>query len=200
MSTDGGGIGHVEISIAVERAIDVLRSVAKEGDLLMAAKKRAAGKSRKRPAAPTAKWTPGGTSFEAGEAYFKRSLREAGLDPDEGVFTSRDAPARKAIERLRVSSVPPGFKKWQLPFASYQPSNFYMTVGKPNALVESHAHEHGAGFRVILTGSLTLGGKKLGMGDWFYVPKGLPYAYKVGREGVQLMAGYECCCENWPCC
>ena len=141
-----------------------------------------------------------GTSFEDGLPYLKKTQREAGIDQEAAVFTSRDASSKAAIKSLQVTNIPTGFTKWQLPFAAYRPTNFYLTTGKPNAGVAEHAHEHGAGFRVVIQGSLAINGKQLRQGDWFYVPQGKAYSYKVGAEGVQLMSGYECCCQGWPCC
>ena len=169
----------------------------------MAAKKGKATKPRKRSPSKARKeklWKPLGTTFEAGEPYFRSSLRKVGLDPEAQVFTSKHEAAKAVQKYFRVQSAPPGFKKWQLPFALHEPTNFYITEGRPNATVDAHSHEHGAGFRVIIKGSLVLEGVKLGAGDWFYVPQGKPYSYKVGRTGVQLMSGYQCCCEPWPCC
>ena len=156
------------------------------------------GKARSR--AREDEWKSAGTSFADGEAYFKRTLKEAGLEPDAAVFTSKTPAALRAMKNLQVKTVPEGFRKWQLPFASYEPTNLYLTVGRARAVVESHAHSHGAGFRVVISGSIVLDGQKLGPGDWFYVPNGKPYSYRVGAQGVQLLGGYECCCANWPCC
>src|SRR5687768_9879387 len=107
-------------------------------------------------------------------------LAEAKLDPDAQILTSRDPRSKKLKKLLETSNVPPGFKKYQLPFSFHKPSNQYMTVGKANAEVKSHAHEDGAGLRVVLEGSITYRGKVLKKGDWMYIPAGTAYAYRVG--------------------
>jgi hypothetical protein len=58
--------------------------------------------------------------------------------------------------------------------------------------VPRHSHTHGAGFRVVIEGSLVVNGTELTPKDWMYVPKGHPYGFEVGARGVSLMAAYEC--------
>lgn len=135
-------------------------------------------------------------SFEAGKADFKKAMDQAGLDPNAQVLTSKDEAAVRSMDYLKVKNVPTGFTKVQLPFAQEQPTNFYSTVGQPNAVVERHAHELGSGFRFLVKGSLVIDGKTLVAGDWMFIPKGIPYSYVVGSEGVEMMAGYECCCRG----
>ena len=139
------------------------------------------------------KWDPNGTTFEEGQVLFRKALKAVGLDPDAALFSSKDPRVEKILTILKTSNVPDGFEKWQLPFSMYDPSNLFISRGKPYAKVPSHWHKHGAGFRVIIQGSLTLGhGPELKVGDWFYVPKGFPYSFEVGPEGLTLLAGYAC--------
>jgi hypothetical protein len=162
-------------------------------------KRRSQGRDSSLQGAQSA-WEPAGASFESGEPYFRKVLRDAGLDITSKVFTSRHPAAKRAMKSLRLSNVPAGFRKWQLPFALKTPTNFYITEGQPRAVVRKHVHAFGAGFRFILSGTIRVGGQSLKAGDWFFVPEGQAYSYTVGSRGVELMAGYECCCQGWPCC
>jgi hypothetical protein len=139
------------------------------------------------------KWNPNGTTFDEGQVLLKKAMKAVGLDPDAGLFTSRDPVAQQIKKILKTSNVPDGFEKWQLPFSLYSASNVFISHGEPHAKVPSHWHEHGAGYRVIIQGSLKLGnGTELTSGDWFYVPKGHPYSFEVGPEGLVMLAGYQC--------
>jgi hypothetical protein len=139
-----------------------------------------------------ADWQPNSTSFWEGQPHVQSVLKKAGLDPDARVVTSRDPAAKRALELLETKNVPPGFKKWQLPFSLYGPSNAYLTVGTPKTHVPPHAHKEGAGYRLIVDGSIHVKDKELTAGDWMYVPKGEPYGYTVGLRGVTLFASYQC--------
>lgn len=138
-------------------------------------------------------WNPNDVTFQEGQKFFVKALKDLGLHPIKRILTSRDLEAKKANEVLLTRNVPLGFKKWQLPFSFYNPTNSYMTLGEPNMKVPTHSHIHGSGFRLIVTGSLTLNGDvELTSGDWFFVPKNTPYSYQVGPLGVSLFAAYEC--------
>ena len=144
------------------------------------------------PAQPVSHWDPNKTSFEKGRPYVELQLKRARLNPDAQILTSRDPKAKKAQSLLKTLNSPPGFQKWQLPFSFFHPTNVYVASGKPGATVPSHSHDEGAGMRFIIQGSLTIHGKRLGPGDWMYIPKGLPYSFKVGPKGVRFVAKYEC--------
>jgi quercetin dioxygenase-like cupin family protein len=152
-------------------------------------RKGPAGGSRKRSGRD---WDPNRTTFEEGQPHLKAVMRRVGLDPDAQILTSRDPVAQEIHQQLQTQNVPAGFRKWQLPFSIYNPSNVYITVGEPNAKVPRHAHVHGEGYRVIIEGSILYEGKELTAGDWMYIPKGQPYSFEVGPRGVTLMAGYAC--------
>jgi hypothetical protein len=139
------------------------------------------------------RWDPNGNTFEEGQFLLTKALKSVGLDLEAALFTSKDPRVQKLTAVLKTSNVPDGFEKWQLPFSLYGPSNIFITHGEPNAVVPSHWHKHGAGYRLILQGSLTLGnGTELGPGDWFYVPMGFPYSFRVGSQGLRMMSGYQC--------
>jgi hypothetical protein len=137
-------------------------------------------------------WDPNKTSFEKGRPYVELQLKKAGLDPDAGILTSKDPKARKALSLLKTLNAPRGFEKHQLPFSFFHPTNLYVASGKAGSTVPSHSHDEGAGMRFIIKGSLTINGKRLGPGDWIYIPKGKPYSLKVGPKGVQFVADYAC--------
>ena len=48
--------------------------------------------------------------------------------------------------------------------------------------------------RIILAGSIIYEGKELTGGDWMFIPKGQPYAMRVGKTGVIICYCYQCCC------
>ena len=51
-----------------------------------------------------------------------------------------------------------------------------------------HSHPgYGDCLYYVLTGSIVMGSRTLGPGDGFFVPNGLPYKYKAGPEGVQVL-------------
>ena len=137
-------------------------------------------------------WSPNELSFAEGRPYVEARLREAGLDPDAGIFTSRDPKAKKAMQLLETMNSPRGFRKWQLPFSFFSPTNLYITMGEPGVSVRKHSHNEGAGMRFILQGSLSLNRKRLDPGEWAYIPRGEPYSLKVGPEGVRMLADYAC--------
>lgn len=139
------------------------------------------------------KWNPNGTTFDEGQVLLKKAMKSVGLDPDAALFTSRDPVAQEIKKILKTSNVPDGFEKWQLPFSLYEPSNVFISHGEPQAKVPTHWHKHGAGYRVIIQGSITLGdGTELTTADWMYVPKAHPYSFDVGPKGVVMLAGYAC--------
>jgi hypothetical protein len=138
------------------------------------------------------RWQPNGTSFWDGQPHVRGIQQELGFNPETDFLTSKDEIGARLQERLETDNVPSRFRKWQLPFSFYEPSNVYITEGEPGASVAEHAHTEGAGYRLVLNGSLTVDGKVLRQGDWMWVPKGHPYSYEVGEEGVLLAAGYQC--------
>ena len=58
----------------------------------------------------------------------------------------------------------------------------------PDFQLFRHSHPaYGDCLYYVLTGSIIMGSKTLGPGDGFFVPNGLPYKYKAGPEGVQVL-------------
>lgn len=149
-------------------------------------------KSSAAPAPASGNWDPNRQSFWQGRPYVELQLRKALLDPDARILTSRDPKAQAATKLLKTLNSPEGFEKWQLPFSFFDPTNMYVTVGRPGAHVPLHSHNEGAGMRLILEGSITFNGRRLTEGDWMYIPKGKRYEFTVGGRGVKLFASYAC--------
>src|SRR5688500_18855880 len=87
------------------------------------------GRTKERP------WNPNSQSFDEGRPYVEQQLKKVGLRLDAGILTSKDAKAKKLRKLLAINNTPPGFTKWQLPFAFLEPTNTYVTEGKPGASV-----------------------------------------------------------------
>jgi hypothetical protein len=138
-------------------------------------------------------FNPNRLSFEAG---LNRIRAVVGDEYTKGaaIVTSRDDGMNTVTERLRTDNVPNGFSKWQLPVFLNGPSQFFMSYAAPDLEVPIHSHDLGDGLRVILSGSIEYNGRELGPGDWMFIPKGLPYEFKVGPKGAGMCYCYECCC------
>ena len=93
---------------------------------------------------------------------------------------------------LRVSAVPGGFRKSQLPVYLSNPSQLFITIAEPNAEVPAHSHNEGDGIRFIAGGSIHYEGKELGPGDWMFIPAGISYSFRVGANGAIMCY---CCCS-----
>jgi hypothetical protein len=143
------------------------------------------GRTKERP------WNPNSQTFEQGRPYVEKQLKAAGLGYDK-IVTSKDPRAKKLRQLLSTNNAPRGFKKFQLPFAFFQPTNMYVTEGAPGAEVAEHAHTEGPGMRYIVEGSIKLGRHTLGPGDWVYIPAGAAYSFRVGRKRARMVATYQC--------
>lgn len=145
-------------------------------------------------------WKPDDSIFEKAEGQKERSsvlrvknaLKEAGLDGDNEIITSRHPKALNLREKLRREGVlPPEFDQWQLPVTLKTGNLMVMlTVGHPNAKLPTHNHPNDAAFRVVAQGSLFYEGQELTVCDWMYVPKGMTYTYTVGPLGVVTICVY----------
>lgn len=131
-------------------------------------------------------------SLETGIADTKRILEAAGIDLSKEIFTSRDEKAREAMKSLKVTNIPGGFSKWQLPILM-QESLSYISVGNADAEVPEHGHD-GDGLRVIISGSIIYNGKELTAGDWMWIPAKKNYSIKVGPQGATMFYCYRCTC------
>ena len=143
---------------------------------------------------PSAKFRPNACTFKEGLDRVKKSLG-LGFGSDR-IVTSKDAAIADAFSKLEISNVPDGFSKYQLPafFDGGPGSLFYVSIGAPGVKVPRHSHDEGDGLRYIVAGSTMFKGMELASGDWMFIPKGVPYEFTVGRNGVTAFYCYQCCC------
>jgi hypothetical protein len=125
-------------------------------------------------------------------AYCIARIERTGFRPGNKIITSKDPRAPKLKEALKVTNIPSGFEKWQLPLYFDSPTHLFMTVGSPGTKTPVHAHKEGAGLRFIASGSIIYNGKELTAGDWMYIPAGAPYGFDVGPLGVVMFYCYQC--------
>ena len=57
---------------------------------------------------------------------------------------------------------------------------------KPHFPLARHSHDTDCLYYVI-SGSLRLGTEKLGPGDGFFLPKDVPYTYRIGADGLEIL-------------
>ncbi|TCR82286.1 hypothetical protein [Rhizobium sp. BK376] len=130
-----------------------------------------------------------------GVRFVQKALAEARMPPfGKHVVTSRDKGMRKVEELLRRPNMPEGIVKTQLPIiiSAGRPSFLFITFSAPNVHVPKHMHPDDAITRVIMSGSITMEGVELTMGDWAYVPNCVPYAYTAGPYGATILHLYNC--------
>lgn len=137
---------------------------------------------------------PNALSFEQGIDRIKAALADGRVSTSEAIITSRDPMVRAVQEKLRISNIPNGFKKWQLPVYMDGASQFFLSIGAPDADVPPHSHDEGDGLRVVIGGSIIFKGVELTEGDWMFIPKGKKYDFKVGPGGASMFYCYRCCC------
>ena len=114
--------------------------------------------------------------------------------PTGVIVTSKDRRANEVREELRVTNIPEGFSKWQLPVYFKKPTHLFISVGSPGVHTPEHSHDEGDGLRFIASGSISYDGKELGAGDWMFIPAGAKYEFTVGSLGATMFYCYECCC------
>lgn len=143
-------------------------------------------------------FSPNRCSFQDGIDQVKAAVKGSKFDSESGrIVTSRNEGAKDVLNKLRVSNIPGGFTKYQLPvyFEGGPGSQFYISVGNPNQHVPRHSHDEGDGLRYIISGSIIYEGQELTAGDWMFIPKGQPYSFEVGPLGAQMFYCYQCCCR-----
>ncbi|MFC3172738.1 cupin domain-containing protein [Novosphingobium bradum] len=120
---------------------------------------------------------PGITIHRAADAP---SLVESGCIHVENPDGPEGAGLRRLMEagygdadEIRVLANLPGFSLMHAWF-------------KPNAPLPLHSHDADCLY-FIVSGSLRLGTEDLGPRDTFFVPCDVPYTYKVGPEGVEVL-------------
>jgi mannose-6-phosphate isomerase-like protein (cupin superfamily) len=135
-------------------------------------------------------------SFDEGLRRLTRLTQGAGFSQEGRIITSRDKEAVALRDALRVSAVPSGFRKWQLPVYLKERSQLYLTVAEPDADVPEHSHPEGDGIRFIVSGSVQYRDHELTAGDWMFIPAGVAYSMRVGHLGATMCYCYCCCCAG----
>ena len=131
-------------------------------------------------------------------------MSEAGREPRGGspfrIFRGTDAPDLNETEKMTLAGLTPviesGIARWvgagvgegnvsKLLFALPTMSLTYAWFKSGFALP---LHSHNADcLYYIIAGSLKLGTEELGPGDGFFVGSDVPYTYKPGPEGVEVL-------------
>ena len=98
----------------------------------------------------------------------------------------------EVMQRLKRENMPEGVDKWQLPIiiGGERPAFLFLTSCRPNAEIPEHVHGNDTISRVVIGGSVMVANVELTHGDWFFVPKGVPYAYSAGPYGASLLHIY----------
>lgn len=143
---------------------------------------------------PDNKFNPNRLSFDEGLKRINEAVAKSKLKLEGKIVTSKDKGIEALENALETKNVPAGFKKFQLPLALNGPSQLFISTGEPGAVAGKHAHKDGDGIRFIAGGSIIFEGKELSAGDWMFIPKGVPYEFKVGRRGALMCYCYCCCC------
>lgn len=124
--------------------------------------------------------------FHEGLARLRAALQKAGLDLEQGVITSRDPRVQALRDELRVPAAAEGFEMWQLPI-TLRNALLFVSVAGPGATMPEHGHAERTVFRLVISGSIVHEDAELTVGDWMYVPKGHPYAFRAGPRGATLL-------------
>ena len=141
-----------------------------------------------------AKFDPNRLTFEDGLARIDKAIKKTGARLGGKIVTSRDSNMPKLKQALKVTNVPKGFQKYQLPVALRCQSQMFVTIAEPGIKTPRHAHKEGDGIRFIAGGSIIHEGKELTAGDWMFIPAGVPYSFEVGPQGALMCYCYCCCC------
>lgn len=123
------------------------------------------------------------------EAYNSSELAEFGVDRNR-VVTSFDTVVEQARNHLLVDAPFASVtRKWQLPVDLWE-GRTYITEFEAGSQVKPHVHpansseDPGGSLRIVLKGSLHYAGRDFGPGDWFYIPNGVPYAFRSDDHGM----------------
>lgn len=142
------------------------------------------------------KFDPNQLTFEEGLKRITQASEKIGIKLDRGILTSRDKDVFRLTNVLRVTNVPAGFVKWQLPVYLDKPSQLFISSAAPLSTVETHSHRDGDGIRFIVSGSIDYNGQELSAGDWMFIPAGQEYSFQVGPRGATMCYCYCCCCAG----
>ena len=119
----------------------------------------------------------GFTIFRGQDAPF---LGETGAMPVPPIATESKPEFERALasglgdgEQVRLVFRTPGFSLTHVWF-------------KKNFPLPLHSHDANCLYYIV-AGTLRLGDKTLGKGDGFFIPSDMPYTYRAGPDGVQLL-------------
>ena len=115
---------------------------------------------------------------KVGRDQIDTHLRSKNLKFGSEIVTSRDRGWKTA--RLKRANMPKGWEKtWQLPlYLKNGTSFFFYQEPVTGSVLPPHDHK-AAQFRIILSGTVTFNRKKLGPGDWMYIPAHAKYTMKA---------------------
>lgn len=143
------------------------------------------------------KFDPNQLTFEEGLQRIQRASEQVGIKLERRILTSKDEDVAKVTRALRVTNIPDGFQKWQLPIWLDSPSQLFISSAAPNSKVATHSHRDGDGIRFMISGSIIYNGQELTAGDWMFIPAGLEYSLEVGSFGATMCYCYCCCCAGF---
>jgi hypothetical protein len=138
-------------------------------------------------------WKPDDSVIEGttGARRIRAALKKHGFIVKDRVITSRDPGMHEVRHELDRRDMPPGVRSWQLPVLLEDcPVFFFLTVADAGAVVPKHSHKRDL-FRMVLSGSIITNGHELKLGDWMFVPSGVPYSYTAAlNPGAIIMHCY----------
>src|SRR5687767_11652608 len=102
----------------------------------------------------TGKFDPNRLTFAEGIERIEKALSRAGVKYKGQIITSRDPAMPQLREALKVTNVPSGFRKYQLPVALRCESQMFVTIAEPDIKAPRHVHKEGDGIRFIAGGSI----------------------------------------------
>jgi redox-sensitive bicupin YhaK (pirin superfamily) len=137
---------------------------------------------------------PNQLTCDEGLKRIERGSEQAVIKLERRILTSKDEDVAKLTSVLKVSNIPEGFQKWQLPVYLDSPSQLFISTAAPGSTVPKHMHREGDGIRFIISGSIFYNGQELTAGDWMFIPAGHAYSFDVGKFGVTMCYCYCCCC------
>jgi redox-sensitive bicupin YhaK (pirin superfamily) len=141
---------------------------------------------------------PNALRFAQGIQRIKEAASNVGFEFKSKITTSRDKAAKAAADYLLVSSVPHGFKNFQLPVFIDGPTQIFVSVGAPDTEVTELSGDEGEGLRYIVSGSVIYNGQELTAGDWMYIPAGKEYSLRAGPRGANIFYFTCAAAQNYP--
>ena len=117
------------------------------------------------------------------------------------IFRGKDAPllgrrgacrcrrSRRKLEPDFARTVEAGLGRWRARAAGLQPARLQHSPCLVQEELPAAAAQPRRGLSIyyITAGSLRIGDQTLGKGDGFFLPKDMPYTYRAGPDGVELL-------------